>query len=694
MERIDRDFDVFVVDKRSSALYRANILDTPTELFHARAVQYAYGNKAYVLFDKDAVNARNFREAICSQPEHRDVIVKKVNPLDEREMERYFPQNHLLLQLLVNSLRTSRIEEFSYNNLTGKLLYERPDWRLSNRAEELYSLYCLEIAFDKGMCLNLHVKTFRLKRRNEPERDRCYLIDPDSEIFRRKLKTDKIAPDKLFVEGGFDGKRNTVSYLDFSSIEKFKLCKLGVMERFLQDVEQRLGEYLILMPGKHPGERCYNQTKREKERLSGTGFPNILKEWGVNIVDELHTPESEAIAVRVASELERFYGIDAKREPLSATMYNIRIIHNAEYYQSNDLHDLHQDCLHGMTVQHLTLEDHKDLQEKVGKKASTVIRKVLLELILKGDVRAQQIRVYNWEKLSLGKDWTFVERRKMEEDDLKKAGILHPENSETRYQYLSVQITPSGTMTFQRFHDLDSPKNKFEERIRFVFEMYSDEQRKHGKEVEGLLFSNIQNIHILIRTNEKTMPNTREIWKTLKETNPKEDLDSGRILDAISSFRDDYPKYADYANRLTTALESCASIKKGNLKTLVNVRSNAGRDFNRYLHERYSIWVSPEWKNADFSEEFMLGNVTDLRYFEEADTDGMGELSFNYYASLSKRSLKLSVPNASVIRQVQAEHSIDFQDLLPLMYVDFVRSNGYTVKPFPFKYLREYENWG
>ena len=35
MERIDRDFDVFVVDKRSSALYRANILDTPTELFHA-----------------------------------------------------------------------------------------------------------------------------------------------------------------------------------------------------------------------------------------------------------------------------------------------------------------------------------------------------------------------------------------------------------------------------------------------------------------------------------------------------------------------------------------------------------------------------------------------------------------------------------------------------------------------------------
>ena len=345
-----------------------------------------------------------------------------------------------------------------------------------------------------------------------------------------------------------------------------------------------------------------------------------------------------------------------------------------------------------MTVQHLTLEDHKDLQEKVGKKASAVIRKVLLELILKGDVRVQQIRVYNWEKLSLGKDWTFVEQRKMEEDDLKKAGSPHPEDGEAWYQYFSVQITPSGAMTFQRFYDLEACESEREERICSVFDMYSDEQYKYGKTVEGLLFSDIQNIHVLIRTNEKTMPNTREIWKTLKETNPKEDLDSGRILNAISSFRDEYPKYADYANRLAASLESCASIKKGDFKRLVNVKLNAGREFNRYLHGRCGIWVAPEWKNADFSEEFMLGNVTDIQYFEDADTDGTGKLSFNYYASLSKGSLQSSVPNASVIRQVQAEDSIDFQDLLPLMYVDFVRSNGYTVKPFPFKYLREYEN--
>ena len=698
MERIDRDFDVFVVEKTSSHLDRTNILDIPTQQFRAKAVQYAYGRKAYVLFDKGAVNARTFREAICS--EYPDVKVKKVNLLDEKEREQFFYQYRLLLQLLVNSLRTPKAEEFSYNNLTGKLFYERPDWRRFDRAtKELYSLYCLEIAFDIGMYLNLRVKTFRLNRRNIPERNKgYYLFDPESGFLRRKLKTDKREMGKLFVEEGFDGRRNTVPYLDFSSFEKFDLCKLGVMERFRQDVERRLGEYVTLTPGMRSGERCYSQTKQEKERLSGTDFANILKEWGVNIVDECHMPESKAIAERVASELKCFYGIDAKQMPLSMTMYNIRIIHNEEYYQNNDLPDPHQDCLHGMTVQHLTLEDHKDLQEKVGEKASPVIRKVLLELLLKGDVRARKIRVYNWENLSLGKDWTFVERTPMKEDDLKKAGILHPENSETRYQYFSVQITPSGAMTFQRFHDLDSPKNEFEERIRSAFEIYSKEQkRKHGKTVEGLLFSDIRNIHVLIRTNETTMPNTRAIWNGLKETNPKYELDSEELAvvsDAISSFRDEYPKHADYANRLSAALENRASVKKGELKKkeLVNIRSKAGKEFNRYLHGHYGIWIAPEMKSADFSEEFMLENVTDIQYFENADTDGTGKFSFNYYAGPSKRSLQSSVYNASVIRQVQAEDSIDFQDLLPLMYVDFVRSNGYTVKPFPFKYLREYEN--
>ena len=47
---------------------------------------------------------------------------------------------------------------------------------------------------------------------------------------------------------------------------------------------------------------------------------------------------------------------------------------------------------------------------------------------------------------------------------------------------------------------------------------------------------------------------------------------------------------------------------------------------------------------------------------------------------------------ASVIREVQAEddNELIFEELLPLMGVDFVKLGMLTVIPFPFKYLREY----
>ena len=69
---------------------------------------------------------------------------------------------------------------------------------------------------------------------------------------------------------------------------------------------------------------------------------------------------------------------------------------------------------------------------------------------------------------------------------------------------------------------------------------------------------------------------------------------------------------------------------------------------------------------------------------------GIGITSFNYYVGPAKSNLKLSIHNASIVRQVQAEEEVEFQELLPLMAVDFVRIGFYTVLPFPFKYLREY----
>lgn len=136
----------------------------------------------------------------------------------------------------------------------------------------------------------------------------------------------------------------------------------------------------------------------------------ILNELGVNIVDVCQTGRSSQIVERVAAELQKFYGVTAHFGALDESMYNIRVIHDDEYYEKNGLTDPHDDCLHGYIVQHMTQEANWELIGEPEKKESSVIKKIVTELILKGDVHFGKIRIYDWKTLGVGKTWYFVRR--------------------------------------------------------------------------------------------------------------------------------------------------------------------------------------------------------------------------------------------------------------------------------------------
>lgn len=691
MKNIDRDFDIFVVEKKTNKLDETNILDLATDQFKARAVQYTWGRTAFVLFDKQAVTELQYREAITK--DYPDVTVRKMDILNEEECKAFYWQKRLLAQLLLNTIRVPKQMGFSYNNLTGKLFYGESEWRAVDRkTKKPYMLYFLEIAFDAGMYLNLNVKTFMTKQRSA--KSRYYLIDPTTGNFRRKTASDPF-DENLFTEASFLNKKNTVPYLDFSSFEKFKSCKLGVLERFMQDVEKYLGEYLTLEPEQRERDCTFEETRKERDNLSVSDYAGILDERGVNIVDECQDDKSRLMVARLVQELQVFYDIAAQTGPLTKNMYNIRLIHQPEYYEEKDLPDPYNEDLHGYIVQHMIEERHEGLSASVGEKASPVIRKVITELILKGDVRSEQISIYNWSKLSAGKTWSFVMREKLKDEKAPQGGIINAAGNKSfcYYRYICVQVKQDGKLIFTVFDDMALAKTEFEERIRYAYDTFYDVQNsKHQKKVEGLVFSEIDNIHAIIRTNQKTMPNTRNLWKGLKETNIKEVVLVKKVQEALNAYTDIYPENQKYAEYLKTSIiEYAPMISKKNLRKLMNMRKKVAKHFNRFLHVNYGIWVSPEIKDQEFEEDFLLENVLDIKYFEEENTDGTLEPSFNYYVGPRRNSLQSSIHNASIVRQVQAEGKLEFRELLPLMTVDFVRIGQYTVLPFPFKYLREYQ---
>lgn len=690
MKNIDRDYDVFLVE-RTVDLARTkctNILDLATQQFRARAVQYAFGMKALVLFDKEDVQEQAFRAAITEK--YPDARVERLDVLNSEVCTRHFYyQNRALLQLLANSMRVPRSDKFRYNNLTGRLYYGRPEWTSHDRTNgQIYSLYMIRISIDPGMYLNLDVKTFR--RSTNARDERFYLFDPVSGAFRRKLREDQAPQSEWFAESGFKNSHNTVPYLRINDYESYHASKLGVMAQFLEDVKRYLGDYVTLTAVTREEDGCCRESRKEREGVTDADLASLLRDKGVHIVDEVQTDASARLADRVAAELREIYGIEATRGELHAERYNIRLIHDLTYYKEHpDARDPHnEDVVRGCVVQHMTLEENAELAESDVGKRSPVIRRVLTELIIKGDVWRGWVSIYDWRRLGAGRTWTFVQREWIKESatetDSKRKG---------RYLYTTVQIDPCGAMTFRQFDDTAVATDRFEERIRYVYDTYAAAQRGSRKEIEGLVFSDILNIHVILRTREQTLPNIEAIGAALQETNRKERVPRDRFEQALDTFAALGAEESAYAERVRLDLPPESFVTKDTLRKVMNMRQAMASRLNRYLQAQYGMWISPEWKTADHRDTYMLNNITDIRYYINHETDGEpGLVSLNYYAGMDWDDLKWSAPvrSACVVRQVQAEGELAFEELLPLLAVDFVRIGQYTVLPFPFKYLREY----
>ena len=315
-EQIDQDFDIYKVEK-SIKHFDENILDLPTEKFKARAVQYAYGKTALVLFNKYDPNEKAFREGILEKD--HDAKVQKVDILNADERKKLFYYNdRLLLQLLLNSIHSPKNSNYAYNNLTGKLYYSSPKWkRIDKITKKVYSCYFLEINLAPGMYLNLDVKTFRT---NVSARNKMmYVIDHKTKQLRKKLSSDKVQPDEIFQEASFKNSRNTIKYLDFSTIDNFRRCKLGVLDQLLNDVKEKLSEYVKLEYVVIRDDLSAMLPRKEQTKLYDGNYQEQIADYGINIVDTCKNAVSQKLCNYLKTVFKLQYGIGATEGELNET---------------------------------------------------------------------------------------------------------------------------------------------------------------------------------------------------------------------------------------------------------------------------------------------------------------------------------------------------------------------------------------
>lgn len=685
MENIDADFDVFRVEKANKDYYKYNILDSAVYEFKAAAVQWTFGATALVLFRKGEVTEQQFKESIMK--EYEDVKIQKIDLFDSEQCSNcFYFENRLLAQLLINSMRTPKHEAFMYNNLTGKLFYHDPSWKNKDKLTgKVNFIRFLEIVIDPGMYLNLEHKTFK---RYDRESNGLYVIDSKTGEFRKKLKTDTNVI--TYKEGSLPHNHFRVDNFDITDITHFRKSKMGVMEQFLRDVNDNLSKYISIDIVEREDAQQFDISNLEKKGISELEYGEMLQKKGVVIVDENDSEISKDIVAKLQEELEKYYHVKAAVGNLSGDAYNIRIIHDGEYYAENEMHDPHSDNLKGYIVQHIT-EEAEHFTNTKG--SSPDIKKIVQELIIKGDVRERMISIFDWKRLDSGKDWTFVLRKKIKTKFGENVEHMNFGNKKAfnYYNYYRLKIDGNGKMEFDAFCDSNQSETEEWNKICYAYDFVEDKHHGVQNHVEGLMYSNIDNIHAILLTREKTLPNISALMDTLIETDAKERVSKEILLKAINDFETEYIAageiISEWKNKLSVETEM---ITKKSIKKILNMKSGTASKFNRFLHQKYGIWIDGELRKGEFEYLYQIGNLLNIKY-DYNENDYLDGRAFVYYVGAKGNNKKTKYPNACCMRKViSLGETLEYEEALPLMTVEFVRNSQFTVLPFPFKYLREY----
>ncbi|MBP1535033.1 MAG: hypothetical protein IK999_13050 [Ruminococcus sp.] len=401
---------------------RINVLDVIKSDWQALSVQYTYGRNAYALFSKNSIDEFSFRAKI--QQEYDDVTIRKVDIFDEEfRKENFYYNDRTLGQLLLNSLKTPRNKALKYNNLTGKLLYTDPEWILRDKdSGKPFMLYALEIHLSPGMYLTLNVKTFREKKSDYGVWRREYIFDPMTKHLRRRLKNDDDSQ-QIFVEASFKDKRNTVDYLDISSIQRFKKCKLGILQTLLTEIKSELGEYISFEPEYKENTYSFELPPKQQGSWNNKGLVSLIKR-PICIIDEVNSELSTLMADQIKSQLLTYYNINVIGTTWDERAYHIRLINDEEYYSERNIPDPHRIVPNNMIVQHMIVTNELETRKKA---ESPEITKVIQELLIKEDVITKQVRIFDWSSLAFDTTWKFVNRTKIRdsENSDKKSHILN-----------------------------------------------------------------------------------------------------------------------------------------------------------------------------------------------------------------------------------------------------------------------------
>ena len=490
-QAIVSEYDFFTIETSDKYIKRgAYILDAPTLNRNVKSIVFESGRRALMMMSKDDQNRFLIKKLISDIEEGSKLSVVEANIQDI--------QDYVLLQLLLNALSSYESNVLKFNNLTGHLYCFHPEWVKRGKEKKLdlvWKIPCMEFRITRDYCIEMNVRTFtseRLKNKISFSKRKFedypkYVVSKDNTL-RRRL-SDDTGPG--FIMRQIDGTKSEVPFLDFQNEKKFDKCKVGALVKVIEVFNSKYRSLASIECSYMP-ESCRIDYKKSAAREDAGRIQKLLQSRGVHIVDQICDAYSKQFIVDLCSLFSQKYMIKASiGKRIKKDALNICVIHNAEYYEG--VQDPHDKVSAGVAIQHVTLEDFKD-------NAEFAVSTVLHEVLIKKDLQAGRITLFDWKGLGLEEDISFGTEVK----------------SDDEIRYFFMKIHPEGSFDIKEQEFTLFEMNEYTDCVN-IFE----DAKTKGETVKGIIRDAHGKINIIKDTGIITLPEAKEIKKLLTSGDTK-----------------------------------------------------------------------------------------------------------------------------------------------------------------------------
>lgn len=743
-KEIAKDFVIYRIEPEedpatgeSPDFYQNPILDFPLKELHALSTAYDK-DKCFILFTKGDADDRKVQEKFDSAyPKYKITRLFATSVTSVRTFEKEFGyRGHLLCQLLLGSVCNYKDADLRCHNVLGQIYIPTNKKEGKNKPKENEQV-CLHISVLKNMTIQLRITTFRKIdfEKKIPKRPYYYIGRRSMQIYTEKLEDTPLKErPNLYIKRSSIVHHNTIGFLSLKNQKKFSHTKMGIFTKFMEEARERLTKYLTISFKTYPFQPF------QEKHIPQVLLPETASWRAIDMIrEEASKEELQRFCRRVHDEYPSY--TITPTDTVNPNEKTLLLYHERMYYKRKKLTDPSISHRTNLNTHEITLEHLEPFFEVKRKDAvppiASVLPKIQAEFQIKEDVLNHRFTLFRPSDY-IHSPWTYIsyerETRPAPESDSGKRYFYH---------FYELCMTPdSDAIQFRYFNENSSDLSVAE---RYIMEMTRSfyVMGEHGlgvrmgytETLDGFFFTDETADHpyMIIRSGNFLLPDCSAIpladpkYQVQKDTFWSalaveiEHADDEEYRQELEQWRAVIKKKEIEETPITFSLQFLKQAFGETKPIHPTINTSASKKPKKPRNSRGMSGTLGRRLNA------FIGRVTDGHYFfttrraEDLDALGLtGHLkghstlvprpifrggrvdemrdSIAYIAGYTLGT-QYDIPRASILRIIlSSERDTPLSEPLQQEYfaqlmVGYVRTSFYTVKPFPFKYLREFSRY-